>query len=372
MSKESEDTPKNVRHFPSYDPRLYPEGVDDFLRTFPPERRRAALAAVVETHSRLKAEKTWVGRQVQGMLEVPDILYKYVPCTCLEDGCPLTLRATQPSALNDVMEGNIRTSMESKMDPDKWYAIIFDALRRIFGDDSFGAEELERRKRLYGDPRVSTIIRAYLSRFVGVVSFSADPLNPAMWAYYAQNTGFVIGYRTSAMRARGLDLRRVLYLELAPVYTPTRDDIVRLQFVDEERRDQDIRDGHAKPDIKPLLSADADLLELRQDWNELAKVLFIKGQAWSHEQEVRLLVNLHNTRVGRPPIIDGLPLRVFDVPTEAIEEVYVGFNTPQETVDRIKQIVGVGVGTWKLKRADSHAYRMEVTSTGVRSRRTDT
>ena len=192
--------------------------------------------------------------------------------------------------------------MESKMDRDKWYAIIFDALRRIFGDDSFGAEELERRKRLYGDPRVSTIIRAYLSRFVGVVSFSADPLNPAMWAYYAQNTGFVIGYRTSAMRARGLDLRRVLYLELAPVYTPTRDDIVRLQFVDEERRDQDMRDGHAKPDIKPLLSADADLLELRQDWNELAKVLFIKGQAWSHEQEVRLLVNLHNTRVGRPPI----------------------------------------------------------------------
>ena len=101
--------------------------------------------------------------------------------------------------------------MGSKMGRDKWYA-------SIFGADAFSADELERRKRLYGDPRVSTIIRAYLSRFVGVVSFSADPLNPAMWAYCAQNTGFVVGYRTSAMRTLGLDLRRVLYLELAPVH----------------------------------------------------------------------------------------------------------------------------------------------------------
>ena len=262
--------------------------------------------------------------------------------------------------------------MESKMDRDKWYAIIFDALGRIFGDDAFGADELERRKRLYGDPRVSTIIRAYLSRFVGVVSFSVDPLIPAMWAYYAQNTGFVIGYRTSAMRALGLDLRRVLYMELAPVYTPTLDDIVRLQFVDEERRKRDMRDGRSKPGITQLLSADADLLELRKNCNELAKVLFIKGQTWSHEQEVRLLVDLHNTRLGQPSILGGLPLRVFDVPTEAIEEVYVGFNTPQEAVDRIVQVVGVGEGAWKLQHADSHAYRMQVTSTSVASRRTGT
>ena len=51
----------------------------------------------------------WVGGQVQGILAGPDILYKYVPCTRLEDGCLLTLRAaTQPSALNDVMEGKIK------------------------------------------------------------------------------------------------------------------------------------------------------------------------------------------------------------------------------------------------------------------------
>ena len=372
MPKESDDTQKSVQHFPSYDPRYYPQGVDDFLRTFPPERRQAVLAAVVETHFRLKKEEAWVHQQMQGMFEVPDILYKYIPCARLVDGCPITLRATQPSALNDVMEGNIRTSMESKMDRDKWYAIIFDALGRIFGDDAFGADELERRKRLYGDPRVSTIIRAYLSRFIGVVSFSADPLIPAMWAYYAQNTGFVAGYRTSAMRALGLDLRRVLYLGLAPVYTPTRDDIVRLQFVDEERRELDVRDGQVEPGTMPLLSVDADLLELRKDWNELAKVLFIKGQAWRHEQEVRLLVDLHNTRLGQSPIMGDVPLRVFDVPAEVIEEVYVGFNTPQEAVDRIEQLVGVGVGTWKLKRADSHAYRMQVTSTSVASRRTGT
>ena len=48
--------------------------------------------------------------------------------------------------------------------------------------------------------------------------------------------------------------------------------------------------------------------------------------------------------------------RVLDVPTEAIEEVYVGFNTPRTQVTRMEQVVGVGEGRWKLKHTDSHAY----------------
>ena len=29
--------------------------------------------------------------------------------------------------------------------------------------------------------------------YVGVVSFSSDPLIPTMWAHYAENAGFVVG-----------------------------------------------------------------------------------------------------------------------------------------------------------------------------------
>ena len=38
------------------------------------------FAAIFELHLRRKSEEEWVRRQVEGMLELPDILYKYVPC----------------------------------------------------------------------------------------------------------------------------------------------------------------------------------------------------------------------------------------------------------------------------------------------------
>ena len=186
--------------------------------------------AVAHVRERERASR-WVNRQVQDMLDVPGIVYKYVPFRLLEFGCPLTLRATPPVALNDVMEGNLSTfKADADMDRDRWYEFLGERLREIFGEDSLSPEELEGRKRRYGDPRVSTIVREHLSRFVGVVSFSANPLIPTMWAHYAENSGFVVGYRTDAIRPLGMGLRRVLYMELAPVYWPERDDTVELNL----------------------------------------------------------------------------------------------------------------------------------------------
>ena len=343
-----------MERYPSYDLRKYPQGVSDFVNTFPPERRNEVFAAIVDLHFRRIAEKEWVGRQVQGMLELPDILYKYVPCESLDYGLPTTLRATQPAALNDIMEGNIRTSMQDKMDRDQWYATLFEELKGLFFEDALSEDEIERRKQQYGDPRVSTIIRDYLSRHVGVVSLSTDPLILTMWAHYAKNSGFVVGYRTNELRDRGLDLRRVLYLELAPVYYPTRDNIIRLQFVDEELRKERAQTGGSNSGI-PLLTSEVEFFELRRDWRELAKAL------------LRFLVDLQSARaIGKKK--GGYEIYVLDVPTEAIAEVYVGFDTPSMAVDRISQVVGVGEGTWKLIRTDSHAYRMETPLTSVMNR----
>ena len=147
-----------MERYPSYNPRDYPAGVSDFVNTFPPERRKKVFAAIVELHLRRESEEEWVRRQVEGMLELPDILYKYVPFKSLDYGLPTTLRATQPSSLNDVMEGNIRTSMQGRMDRDEWYSIVLGSLKEIFLDDAPSTEEIARRKNLYGDPRVSTII----------------------------------------------------------------------------------------------------------------------------------------------------------------------------------------------------------------------
>lgn len=361
MSPKRPRTSEKLNDFPSYRPRDYPVGITDFLNTFPPERRKAVLAAVVDSHLKEKKEEKWVGQQIEKMLELPDILYKYVPGEILNCGFPNSLRATQPATLNDVMEGNISTLMGSKTERDQSYKMLSESLTDIFGDDALSDDELNRRKNLYGDPRVSTIIRDFLSRFVGVVSFSSDPLIPTMWAHYAQNSGFVVGYNTHVLKKLGIDLRRVLYLELAPTYTPTRDNVIRLQFVDEESRQQEAQASDKKPGI-PLLGCSVDFLELRKDWKELAKVLFVKGEAWSYEKEVRMLVDLSNTRPLDRKDKNGWQVRVLNVPTEAIKEVYVGFNTPRDKVKKIKDIVGVGEGMWKLKYTDSHAYRMQVTT----------
>lgn len=84
--------------YPSYHPRDYPVGIDDFLNTFPPERRGEVRAAVLQEHLQGKAEKEWVEQQVRGMFEVPDIIYKYIPYQHLDCGLPTVLRATQPSS----------------------------------------------------------------------------------------------------------------------------------------------------------------------------------------------------------------------------------------------------------------------------------
>ena len=64
----------------------------------------------------------------------------------------------------------------------------------------------------------------------------------------------------------------------------------------------------------------------------------------------------------------GARSRVLDIPTEAVEEVYVGFSTPWAEVEKIQQIVGVGTGTWKLTHTDSHAYQMQATWTSISNR----
>ena len=168
--------------------------------------------------------------------------------------------------------------MQGKMDRDEWYSLVFGSLKEIFLDDAPPTEEMARRKNLYGDPRVSTtIIRDYLSRFVGVISFSSDPLIPTMWAHYARNSGFVVGYNTGAMSARGIDLRRVLYLELAPVYYPARDNIVRLQFVDEERRKERTQTGGSNSGI-PLMSRRCGLLRATEGLEGVGKGAVCEGR----------------------------------------------------------------------------------------------
>lgn len=336
--------------------------IADFIETLPLKRRESDLTTIEKHHFQVGANRQWVMQQLQETLDVPSILFKYIPRSLLQHGCPNCLRASQLAALNDVMECSVMTLKDPKSDDDQWSEALLERVASSLGI-ALSREELDRRRRLYGDARISTVIQKYLDQFVGVLAFSTDPLIATMWAHYAQNSGFVVGYNTEMLGTLGIELRKVLYLELAPFYDPIRDNIIKVHFVNEEKRERDAQEGIQSPGI-PILQT-VNFVELQRNWRRLAKLLFVKGKSWEYEKEVRLLVDQQETRLLKKKDKNGLPIRVLDIPTEAIEEVYAGFNTPEEDVKKMIELVGRERNGWKLMRTSSHAYRMQVTLTEV-------
>ena len=210
----------------------------------------------------------------------------------------------------------------------------------------------------YGDLRLSTFVQEYLNPLVGVVSFSTDILVPTMWAHYARNTGVVVGYDTEALRGLGFELRPMIYSELAPMYIPQGGDAIRLNFVNREHVERELREGRSG-EGHPIL-ASTELAKFGADWKSLARVLLVKGLSWAYEKEVRLLVDLAGARDTGKKDNDGWPISVVDPPPEAVKEIYGGANTLDEDVERATQVArggdrsGLYVG-----RVSSHAFRIQ-------------
>ncbi len=70
-----------------------------------------------------------------------------------------------------------------------------------------------------------------------------------------------------------------------------------------------------------------NLTTLSPDWSSLARLLFVKGIGWAYEREVRLLVDLQQTRDIEKIDEYHQPIKVIDVPPEAIREIYRGPRT---------------------------------------------
>ena len=211
----------------------------------------------------------------------------------------------------------------------------------------------------YGDLRLSTFIQEYLNPLVGVVSFSTDILVPTMWAHYARNTGIVVGYETEALRALGFELRPVVYSEIAPTYQPPASDTIRLDFVNREDMERDLRAGRNKEGV-PLLTR-TDLAEFGAGWKSLSRLLLVKGISWAYEKEVRLLVDLGQARDTGSK--DGNePIKVVDPPPEAIKEIYGGANTQDADVERAVQVArGENKSGLFVGHVSSHAFRIQKT-----------
>ena len=124
--------------------------------------------------------------------------------------------------------------------------------------------------------------------------------------------------------------------------------------------ERDLRAGRNREGF-PIL-ASTELTEFGAGWKSLSRLLLVKGISWAYEKEVRLLVDLEQTRDTESKDNNGWPIKVIDPPPEAIKEIYGGANTQDADVERAVQVArgenkrGLFVG-----HLSSHAFRIQKT-----------
>ena len=317
----------------------------------------AGLPGVTEHYLRLLQAEECAQRSLWDDAEIPAVLYKYIPRELIGQGAPNGLRATQLFALNDDMECNVTTMKDQEEDTLDLLRAAKEKLEKHLNVKVPWHELLSEAIR-YGSPRLSPYFQRYLNPLVGVVSLTTDLCVPTMWAHYARNTGIVVGYDTQALRARGFELRPVVYSELAPVYRPLASDDIILDFVDQAEMDSLARAGR-KLEGHHLLTS-TKLAQLGTHWHSLARLLFVKGMSWEYEKEVRLLVDLKKTRDTGRKDPGGWPIRVIDIPSGAIKEINKGVNTAETDVVRAAKLAKGGDDCSGLSTGSmsAHAFRI--------------
>ena len=338
-------------------------GLVEQLALLHPAARRnlmASMDAILDHRRGLHQSKECAEKVVRGESDVPGVLYKYIPRHLIGSGAPNSLRATQLRALNDDMECSVTTmNTDDQMNTLQFLALVQSKLGEQLGIAPEW-EDLLTRSVSYGDLRLSTFIQDYLTPHVGVVSFSTDPLVPTMWSHYSRNTGIVVGYDTNALRSLGFALRPMLYSEMAPTYRPASDNIIQLSFYDRERLQEQTRQGETPNSFTVI--ATVDLAEMGAGWRSLSPLLFVKGMSWAYEKEVRLLVDLEFTRDTGKQDDNGWPIRVLDLPPEAIREIHRGDNTRGVDVDRAVEVArGDNREGLLVQRVSAHAFRIQRT-----------
>ena len=231
------------------------------------------------------------------------VIYKYVSAeralTCLPEVGDGTLRATQPSALNDPFECSVGKVFV--MTRDRHDAALAESLSTINPATPIDEHEVKQAREIWGTLFWQELLRQQVSHRFGVVSFAGEARNPLLWAHYTvDGSGFAIGYDTAALR----------------------------RLTQGEERLERVRYTKNRPPI-----AGYEVLPYQDNMH---KILLVKSEDLSYEKEWRIVVELNHT-VGTG-IIDprGQPVNLFRVPNEAVKEVYYTERTLTETVDKIK------------------------------------
>ena len=153
-----------------------------------------------------------------------DFLYKYVSSqrvlTCLPEVGDGTLRATQPSALNDPFECAIAKKFVEK-DSDGGNRRLSAVLTNIHNSTPVSEDEVLEARGLYGSLYMRELMSRQLSRRFGVIAFASSPYHLLMWSHYTvDGSGFVIAYDLRELKRRCATedhLRPVRYSKKPPL-----------------------------------------------------------------------------------------------------------------------------------------------------------
>ncbi|MDF5775416.1 DUF2971 domain-containing protein [Pseudomonas syringae] len=260
----------------------------------------------------------------------PEKLYKYVPSARVDIVQNLTIRFTQPSALNDPFEFNLLFSeaistqqlREHYERADK-HELIMEAISRLPDDQKallallpsekllqmleqfnliiFNSEQIDDIHKAYIaplTPKLKKEIYEGLNKTIGILSLSATPVSPPMWANYAENsTGFVLEFDTahSFFNGRRSDkdefyyLREVIYADRQP---------------------------------------SATMMDMPFD------TFVLKSRSWEYEQEWRMLLPL-DTACKKFTTPSGDDVSLFSVPATSISKIIIGLNTKEQAISEL-------------------------------------
>ena len=116
-----------------------------------------------------------------------EVLYKYVSAeramTCLPEVGDGTLRATQPSALNDPFEcSGLKTFVEEDGD-DKVLAEVLSSIKQT---RPIGEGEVKKARTRWGSLFWRELMREQISQRFGIISLASEARHPLLWAHYTR------------------------------------------------------------------------------------------------------------------------------------------------------------------------------------------
>lgn len=197
---------------------------------------------------------------------------------------------------------------------------------------SFGFEESD--DSILTSKMVSNACKSRFSRNYGVLSLTRQPLNPLMWAHYGdEHQGVVIGFDVDIAQLSDASSCVIPCQYGEIVYSATKPH-KSLHIVSPEQL----------MDIGGEVKFDSDAFNL------VKRAFLYKSIEWGYEEEVRVVKDISKLPFGyhigegrhnewRKIFVSGRPLYCFDIPDNAIKEVYLGRHI-YKNVSKKKDLLG--------------------------------